>query len=86
MAHKKGSQMHSPGKTGQEKKAEASKIRIVFTAADAVKQNRRDRREEAIENGTLRAGGTGVHGGGKRANNRRDRKANRQALRHGYDD
>ncbi|MBY0359719.1 MAG: hypothetical protein K2W82_17080 [Candidatus Obscuribacterales bacterium] len=86
MARKKGSQLHSPGKTGQEKKAAAGKIRIAFTVEDVVKGNRRDRREEAIENGTLRAGGTGVHGGGKRANNRRDRKESRQALRRGYDD
>ncbi len=63
----------------KEKKKDEMKI---FIGKDfLLKAERRARREAAIEAGTYKSSGCGVHGGSKRDGNRRKRQANRLAIR-----
>lgn len=58
-----------------------------ITVADQLNMSRAGRRQAQIESGIKPGSGSGVHGGGKREQSRRDRQKGRQAIREGrFDD
>jgi|AGTN01.1.fsa_nt_gi hypothetical protein len=58
-----------------------------ITAEDQMRMNRAGRREAEIASGIRVGSGSGVHGGGKRDQSRRNRRDGRQAIRQGrFDD
>ena len=54
---------------------------LVISKEFLLKAERSARREVAIESGTYRRTGAGVHGGNNNARNRRDRREARQEIR-----
>lgn len=52
-----------------------------ITKEDLLKMGRAGRRQERIESGINTMSGCGVHGGGKRDRNRKDRRDSRQQIR-----
>ena len=59
---------------------------ISISAEEQARMHRAASRQRQIDSGNLGRSGAGVHGGGHRAENRRDRQKDRQAIRAGrYD-
>lgn len=86
MAKKKGGASHAPGKTRQEREKAARILTIAADPLETVKANRRASREVAIENGTYRTSGNGVHGKTKEKEHRATRAQVRRQLRRGSDE
>lgn len=61
-------------------------ITISISAEEQARLHRAASRQRQIDSGNLGRSGAGVHGGGHRAENRRERQKDRQAIRAGrYD-
>lgn len=72
MSKKRTHQVH-------EKKTE--KMSITISKETLMLADRAARRQIAIENGSYRQSGTGVHGGNNKQRNRRDRHASNNKMR-----
>jgi hypothetical protein len=67
-------------------KRDQNKIVIAISPEERMRLNRANNRQDAIEQGQLTRSGAGAHGGGYRAETRRNRRKSKEALRHGQSD